>query len=225
MFIINPFIFAVQPPMPTYVGIGTFANGVGNITPTLPSSLQTNDMMILFCETLNQTVTAPSGWTQSSASPFNNPSDVTRLTLFYKRYVSGDTNPTITDPGDHIIASIAAFRGVSLSGEGISTSEQSGFSSTTNFVIPMTTTTLSNQFIALFIADGADVTTNRFAAVGTNATLANLAHRESQSTTDGDGGGINLYTGEKAVAGDCGDLTGTLAIGTGFACIALAFTG
>ncbi len=225
MFLINSYIHRTQEPMPTYVGKGTYANGTGNITPTLPSSLQTNDMMILFCETGIDTVTAPSGWTQSSTSPYNNPSNVTRLTLFYKRYVSGDTNPTITDPGDHIIAGIVAIRGVSLSSEGISTSQQSGFSAETNVNIPCTTTTLNNQFIAIFIADGADVTTNRFAAIGTNATLVNFTHRESQSTTDGNGGGINCYTGEKATAGSCGNITGTLAIGTGFACIALAFTG
>lgn len=228
-FLINPYIHggAALPAIPTYIGKGTRFVGATGGTPTLPASLQTNDFMILACETTGgEAVTAPSGWTQFSMSPQENSSNITRLTLFYRYYVGGDSDPTITDPGDHLNAQVFAFRGVKLTGEGISDSEQSGYSAVTSVSIPLGTTGVGNQLIAIFIADGADVSTNRFSgAVETASSLDNINHRESQSTTSGDGGGLNLYTGEKAVAGSCGDLTGTLATGTGFGCIILHLTG
>ncbi len=222
--LVNPFNYKPAPATPTYVGKGTSAAGTGNVTPTLPGSLATNDLMVLEAETNGETVTAPAGWTEFSFSPYNNTSNITRLTLFYRRYVSGDGNPTITDPGDHCIAQVYAFRGVTVTGDGSSMHTNSGFSSTTAFTIPQGTTTDPNQLVALFIADGADVATNRFVGLGTNASLTSLNQRESISSNLGDGGGLNLYTGIKATAGSCGDLTGTLGTGTGFACISIAFT-
>jgi hypothetical protein len=181
--------------------------------------------MILCCETDEGTISAITGWTQFSDSPLTNPSLITTQHLWYRRYVSGDSAPSVPDAaGDHINAQIFAFRGVKTSGNPHSTSETSSFSATTAFTIPMTTTSIADQLIVLFVTDAADVTTNRFAGLGTNATLANLTQRESQSTDSSNGGGISVWTGEKATAGDCGDLTGTLALGTGFSCIALALS-
>ena len=217
----------VDDAIPTYVGKGTrsVVTAPTAPTPALPASLQDNDILILAVETDEGTISSITGWTQVDVSPETNPSLITTLHLWWKRYTSGDTAPSISNPnGDHANAQIFAFRGVKTSGTPYSASEASGFSATTAFTIPMTTTALNNQLIALFVGDAADVTTNRFAGLGSNASLANLSQRESQSADNSNGGGLSVWTGEKATAGDCGDLTGTLATGTGFACIAIALT-
>lgn len=219
------------PPaaIPTYVNKGTRFVGTGGGTPTTPGSLSTDDFKILACETTGgSAVTAPSGWTAFSMSPQENSSNITRLSLFYRYHVGGDGDPTISSPSpaDHLNAQIFVFRGVKLTSEGISTYATSGYSAVTSVSIPLGTSIAANQLIAIFIADGADVSSNRFSGtVETASSLDNINHRESQSTTSGDGGGINVYSGEKASAGSCGNLTGTLSTGTGFVAIILHLTG
>jgi len=222
--LVNPHI--LSGAIPTYVAEGTrFVNSTGGVVPH-PAGVQAGDFLVIMCETTGgEAVTAPGGWNVLTPSPQENSSNISRLTLLYRYYVGGDSDPTIADPGDHLNAQMVAFRGTSpIVANVYSTSATSGYSATTNVSVPLGTTTRNQQLIAIFIADGADVATNRFAGIGAASSLDNLSHPVSQSTTFGDGGGLNLYYGAKTVAGSLGNLTATLGTGTGFVVITLALS-
>src|SRR5262245_34651088 len=57
------------PLIPYFAGAGAFAEGTGNITPGLPVGIQVNDILLLFVESANQTVSAPSGYAAVADSP------------------------------------------------------------------------------------------------------------------------------------------------------------
>jgi len=217
-------IVIIQPPTPTYIGKGTRDEGTGAITPTINGSTTDDDLMILQVETATESVTAPAGWTEFSMSPVQY-STTTRISLFYRRYVGGDSNPTIADPGDHVIAQIYTFRGCIATGEPISMSTTATSAGTTAFNVDCGVTTLDNQLIVIFVNGGADTSTSRFLTTGVNASLSSLTQRTSEGTISGDGGSIDMWTGEKTTAGDCGNLTDTLAVASAWATIVIALTG
>ena len=80
--------------MPTYVAAGAVASGTGAISPALPSGIQTNDILLLFLETANQTISISNQnggtWTQVTNSPqgtgTGGSSGSTALTVFWSRY-------------------------------------------------------------------------------------------------------------------------------------------
>jgi hypothetical protein len=209
---------------PTFVNKGTVSESTTTGSPGLPASMNDDDVMILAVQTDTEAVTAPSGWTELSVSPVQF-STTTRISLFYRRYVSGDTAPTIADPGDHLIAQIYAFRGCKTTGEPFSASATGTFAGTTSITLDCGVTSLANQLICVFLAGGADNTVSRFESMaGTNASLTSINHRAAEGTDLGAGGSIDLWTGVKAAAGDCGDLTGTIAIASAGAYITIALS-
>jgi hypothetical protein len=212
------------PPIPTYIGKGTFAAGVGNITPTLPAGLSAGDFMILQVQTDTEAVTAPAGWTEFSMSPVQY-STTTRISLFYRRYVGGDGNPTVTDPGDHAIGQIFAFAGCNPSGEPIHISSTSTAAGTTAFDIDCGVTTVDNILICIFVTGGADNAISRFSGYGVNASLGSFTQQTSEGTIEGAGGSIDLWTGTKVTAGDCGNITATLPVASAWASIVIGLKG
>jgi hypothetical protein len=105
----------------TFVNVGAAASGDNvSVQPALPASLQADDTMVCLASIRNSgtgTVNTPSGWVQVVA--FGN------MALLARRYVVGDTAPTITFSGGaagaDTIAQIAAFRGMSESMSGVAT--------------------------------------------------------------------------------------------------------
>ena len=101
----------------TFVGVGTAAaKNNASVTPTLPSGLQADDLMLCFASARgNGTLGTPTGWTQKwqlahASSGINN------AALFYRFYQAGDGDPTVTYTGGAfghtVIAQVCAFRGV-----------------------------------------------------------------------------------------------------------------
>jgi hypothetical protein len=80
--------------VPTFVGAGTSTGNAAAITPSLPSGIQTNDILILFVETANQSIIISNQnggtWTQITDSPQGTGTaggtSATRLTAFWSRY-------------------------------------------------------------------------------------------------------------------------------------------
>lgn len=212
------------PPIPTYIGKGTVAEGIADITPTLPAGLSAGDFMILQVQTDTEAVTAPAGWTEFSMSPVQY-STTTRISLFYRRYVGGDGNPTITDPGDHALAMIYAFSGCNPTGEPVHISSTATQAGTTAFDVDCGVTTVDNILICIFVNGGADVDDSRFLGVGVNASLGSLTQRGSEGSIQGAGGSIDLWTGTKVSAGDCGNLTATLGVASAWASIVIGLKG
>jgi hypothetical protein len=131
----------------TVIGVSTHVSnyGLDNITVeyTLPSGLVAGDLMFLAAQAKygstsgNPTLTVSSGWTQlvNQTYEFGSPSPVFRVALWYRFYVGGDSNPTITSAGVDTGGSyhgqggaIKAYRGVTggLSTSAISTHDGSG---------------------------------------------------------------------------------------------------
>lgn len=102
----------------TFVGVGTaVAKNNGSVTPTLPSGLQANDLMLCFASARgNGTLGTPTGWTQKWQVNYGT---INKIALFYKFYASGDGNPTVTytggSSGHTVIGQVCAFRNVNQS--------------------------------------------------------------------------------------------------------------
>jgi len=199
---------------PSFVANGSSDSGTGAVTPALPVGIVTNDILLLFAESNSgQAVTiVDSGgglWSQVTGSPQD--STASRLTVFWSRYNGAQTAPTTNDPGDHIIASIAAWRGCITTGNPWDvTSSAVHNTSDTAVSIPGATTTVANCLVVAIVGhgiDGAKVQVNSWA----NTSLSSLTERLDYSTSSGGGGGFGIAEGGKADAGAYNATTATLA--------------
>jgi len=199
----------------TYVGAGAKASGTGAVTPALPTGWQANDIFLLFCETANQAVTAPTGWTEVASSPQGTGTaggtSSTRLTVFWRRATSSETAPTIADPGDHICAGILAFRNVVETGNPWDvTAGDVLTTASTSVTIPGATTTVPGCMVVVAVATGPDTTTAQCSG-WTNPNLQNLQELVDYYTNSGNGGGFGVAAGTMTNAGNYGSTTATVA--------------
>src|SRR5262245_12496394 len=175
---------------PTFISAGAMAEGTGSITPGLPLFLQENDIMLLFVETANElvAVSTPAGWAIVADSPqgTGTAGDVaaTRLSVFWKRAIFSETAPVLTDPGDHTIGQILAFRGCVTSGNPWDVTSGDTGASSTSVSIPGDTTTVANCLIVLAVANQTDSATPQTSGY-TNSDLASLTERTDVNTTQG----------------------------------------
>lgn len=99
-------------PNVNFRAAGTVASAAsGNVTPGLPTGWQPNDIHILIVEQKDNVVsTAPAGWTLLNAADSGT---AHRASLWWRRAVAGDTDPTVTHAaGNSIIARIIGFYNV-----------------------------------------------------------------------------------------------------------------
>lgn len=195
---------------PTFVAAGAAADGDGEITPGLPTGLETDDLMVLFVETFEGHAVTVSGWAAAPDSPVQ--ASGTRLSVFWKRWQTGVTDPTISDSGDHQVARIIAFRGVTTDGDPWDVSA-SGVDATsdTSGSIPGATTVTPKCVVLVACSHRNDVGGTAQFSGWTNADLDNLTERIDNSTEAGNGGGIGVASGEKPATGAYGTTTVTLA--------------
>jgi len=199
----------------SYVGAGAKASGTGAVTPALPTGWQANDIFLLFCETANQAVTAPTGWTAVANSPQGTGTaggtSSTCLTIFWRRATSSETAPTIADPGDHICAGILAFRNVVETGNPWDvTAGDVLTTASTSVTIPGATTTVPGCMVVVAVATGPDTTTSQCSG-WTNPNLSGLAQKVDYYTNSGNGGGFGVAAGTMTNAGNYGSTTATVA--------------
>jgi hypothetical protein len=206
----------------TFVAVGTAASGTGNITPGLPADWQENDIFLLFVETADQAVSTPSGWTLISYLETTDGPD-SRLTAFWKRATSSESDPTISDPGNHAFGVIIALRGCNKSGTPLHTSAWGTNYATVNHEFPAVTTTVSNCFIVHIAGHGRD-TANATWSSWLNANLSSLTERFDAATTAGNGGGIGIATGTIAAAGNIGPTSVVQAKTNGYSASSVALT-
>ena len=203
--------------VPTYQAVGAAVGGTGAISPAWPTH-QSGDVALLVVETANQAVTlsTAAGFTAVTNSPQGTGtaggSSATRLTVFWKRATSSaEATPTIADSGDHQIAKIITFRGVTSSGDPWDITAGSVASSAgTSVSIPTVTTTVANTLVVTIVANATDTSSARTSG-WTNSNLTSLTERMDNNTTNGNGGGFGVATGVKAAAGATGATTATLA--------------
>lgn len=209
---INPATVAGSTP-PTFVAAGAQANGTGDVTPALYTGHTLDDILVLAVQSNNQTAAAPAGWTRMGPAAGIGTAaaaGATRLTMFWKRHDGSETDPTVTDTGDHTLAFTFGIRGCPTSGDPFRNI------GATRKVTASTTSTGSagatpadNCMIVQLFATALDTGSAAFSSP-TNATLSSVTERADVATTDGNGGGIGLITGVLATAGSFDATTATV---------------
>ncbi len=218
-------------PLPAYRAAGTFTAGTGTIAPPYPASMQANDICLLAVSSENQAISLSSAqgfselptWSpQSAGTAATNPAS--RLAVFWKRTVGGDTAPTVADSGDNTEGIIYCFSGVIQTGNPWDTGAGGNDSAAndTTGTIPGATTTVANTLVTLIISSSFNGTSTAQCSAWTNADLANITERSDNTSTAGNGGGNCMATGEKATAGSYTTTTLTMAQTTYKGAISLA---
>lgn len=189
---------------PTFVAAGSSATGTGDITPGLPAGHTTDDILLLFVQTSNQTAAAPAGYVKvGPAAGFGTAAAAasTRLTVFWKRDGGAESDPTVTDPGDHAIGQIIGIRGCPTTGDPfVCVGATRKTTASTTGTASAGATPVDNCLVINAFAHGLDSASAVFSSF-TNADLSSVTERIDVATTDGTGGGIGVSTGLKAVAG------------------------
>lgn len=208
--------------------VGGLASGTSNATPALPSGWAPDDILVLPVETSNEAVAAPTGWFEASNSPVaQTNADVTRLTMLWRRAQTGDGNPTLTDPGDHVAGRMIAVKDVVTTGDPWeATAGAADNTSSTTAAIPTGTTSEVNGLVVVAVATGIGGAANStHYTAWTNASLlqgpsgpAGMVERFDSRYTAGNGGSIGLATAQKLAAGAVGTTTATLAVADVKAC-------
>lgn len=185
--------------MPSVVGFGAVAGGDADVTPAYPGGFIAGDFAMLFAETAAELVPAVAGYDEAPGSPLDHGTN-TRLTVRSLDLSGGEGNPTVPDPGNHVAAAIGVFRDVDLDDpfHVIALDNELGTTTTPSF--PGLQTLLPDCLIVLAAAYNMD-DAGPIASGAANASLANLTERVDGGTIAGNGGGLVVYTGEKAAAG------------------------
>lgn len=186
----------------SFVGVGTVANSTGAITPGLPAGLATNDLMLLVIETANQAITA-SGWNTAHAAQGQGSAGAAgavMVTVLYRFYQPGDSDPTTSDSGNHQIGRIVAFRGVDTSTPFEDTDGQSNAASNTQ-AMPGITSSTAGAVAFYAVADDRDIATtgtqwrdDSWLATGVDGGA--MTEVMDDFTSDGQGGGIGAAYGD-----------------------------
>jgi hypothetical protein len=205
--------------IPTVVGVGTAANATkGSATPGLPTGWAAGDLLLVFIEAANEPINAMTGWADVGVGVVAQATGlVTSLTVRWKIAAAGEVAPAIAAGGtnDHVMARIAALRGVNATTPINITASGVDNTTGTAFSIPGATTTVADCLVIAALATGTDVNSTAMTTGWTNASLASPAITEQADnwTLSGNGGGIAVATGGKATAGAYNATTGTLTTG------------
>ena len=206
----------------TFVAAGTVAANTAAITPALPAGIAVNDILLLFLETGNETITIPTPNGGTWAEVTNSPQGTgttgaagtgTRLTVFWSRYNGTQGAPTTSDSGNHQLGRMIAIRGAVTSGDpwDITAGGVEAVSDTSGS-IPGATTTVANTLVVAAIATALpDATGTTNFSLWTNGDLASLTERTDNTTNQGNGGGLGIVTGTKTTAGAYSNTAVTIA--------------
>ncbi len=205
--------------IPTVVSCGTLAAGTGDVSPAWGTH-NTGDLGLLFVESFNQAVATPTDWIPLPGSPAALVSS-TRLTGFYRFATSAaESAPLVTDPGDHVVAVILTLRGTKTTNPFNTASSGASGGSTTIGICPGLLTTANECLIVGVMAYGVD-SAGPISSLEANATLASVTEQHDAGSVDGNGGGIIIITGTKAIAGFV-DMTTSTVTSTGYASMTFA---
>ena len=180
--------------------VGAVAASINAVSPGLPAGTAVGDILVMFVETNNETITA-AGWTQATNSPQSDATDVTRLTVLWRRATGTDATTT-SDSGDHQIARIIGFSGCVTTGDPWNiTAGGTETTSDTSGSIPGATTTTANTMVVAACSTGVDGNSTAIFSAWTNASLVSITEQIDNGTNAGAGGGIGAATGIKSAAG------------------------
>jgi MSHA biogenesis protein MshQ len=203
----------------TYQAAGTAVNGTTTTgigaNPAWPAHVA-NDIALLFVESAGGepvTLSVPNGFAAVPNSPQATGVGTagTRLTVFWARATSSARPaPRIASPSDHFYAQIITFRGVTTTGNPWDvTGGGVKAAASTSVTVTGVTTTVANALIVQAVARDNDSAAAAFSAQ-TNAGLTNIVELLDAGTTNGNGGGLGVWSGIKAAAGATGNTTASV---------------
>ena len=216
-------------PLPVFRAAGAESTGTGAVTPALPTGVAANDIVILVASTIaggSISITANgsiSSWTEITSGGLDVASG-NKLYVWWGRYTSGSTGPTVTPGSDHIESATIAYSGVTTNDSPIDVSA-TGTETTSDTSLSFATgvsTTVDNTMVLLVTSNGIDNATNGKYSSEANTSLASIAERIDYNTSSGLGGGIMVSQGAKATAGTMGTWTATLSAASTKAYISFA---
>lgn len=197
---------------PTFVASGALSTGTGAVSPALPAGRATDDILLLFCETVDGTAATPSGWAVAGARQWRNAGQAalnTCLDVYWRRVVGGESAPSLADAGDHISAVIHAYRGCETSGDPWDEIAGATEANDTSASFPSVTTVGADRLIVMSIATHDNVGAPLSGA--SNANLTGVSIRTNEETSSGNDGTLAVVTGVMASAGATGETSATLA--------------
>lgn len=200
--------------VPTYGAAGALAVGIAAVTPAMPAGIQDNDIVLLLAQSSNEPITLSDAQGFVEVTPQQGTGVAaalgsTLLACYWKRVIGAQTDPTIADAGNHVVARTVSFRGCIKSGNPWDVAVGDTGASDTAVSIPGLTTTRINTLVVAILADGLDLGGARFSGM-TNASLSSLTEQFDTGSANGNGGGLVLITGTKAAAGSVSATTGSL---------------
>lgn len=205
-FIAAPQFIIANAQTPTYLGNSPLTCSQTALSTSLPANIQTNDILLMFVETGNQTITVLNQnggtWAQTPDSFQGTGSGGTRLTAFWSRYNGVQGAPVLSDSGNHQCSTIIAIRGVENMGNPWDVTSGGINSSGPNTLsISGDETTGNDRLVVIAVADDWDsASTDRYTG-WSNLDLANITEQVDIGSTIGNGGGIGIATAEKSAAG------------------------
>lgn len=212
---------------PVYVGAGGANSSTGSISVSWPGR-KAGDLGILVIETSgNDATLTPTGWTAFAGSPLVDVADAngSKLQVLW-RFADSDATVTgvsesLADPGDHLVARIYSFRGVSqdvVPGRANAKTEKATASPIATFP---SITTLAHSSIVVCVASHPSDTSSDLFSNFFNNTLTSTAAAPQSGTSSGNGGGFGLFYGLMPNLGATG--TGTVNMSSSLTNCALTF--
>src|SRR3989344_6128729 len=194
-----------------------------------PAGLVADDIVILVLATEDTGTASISAvgsiatWTAITGSPVS-VSGGKKLYVWWGRYSSGATGPTVDATTNMLIAATAAWSGCDTTSSVINIQE-TGNESTSDTSLSFATTvstTVANCMVLLISTDDTDSNTAQHGSQA-NSNLGSIAERLDVNTNAGTpGGGIQITEGTLATAGAIGTWTTTLATASAKAYLRLA---
>lgn len=199
--------------LPTFVNVGAKAAGTGAVTPALPASLATNDILLLFLEHQDGSAATPTidnqnggTWTFLGKEYTSN----SGLVVYWSRYNGTQGDPTTSVPSNHFCVGIGAWRGCITSGNPWNLAQFAKDSGTTSYDIAGGTTTVADCLIIVAASSNFDLNTGQFSNWA-NADLSSVTSRMNYNTNAAQGGGFGVMEGGKDAAGTFGSTTVNIA--------------
>lgn len=202
---------------PEFISTGAFTFSINAITVAAPEAYIDGDLIVLVLGSAAQTIAdpttggtwiAPRGFVQSGTS---SASGSTRCQVYYKIASGTQATAAVADSGSITYGQMFVFRKIDsttpINGNSASTLGTAG----TTHTLTALSTTVDKCMIAHCSGIGRDVAATINYSSPTNANLTDLTVRASRTVTDGAGGGVGMVTGVKAVAGNTGSTTVTVA--------------
>lgn len=199
----------------SFVNKSAFASGTAGLSVAAVTGVVAGDLILLFVESANQPVAAPTGFTQVTGSPIAtgtaNAAGGVALQVFYQFATGADSTTSVADSGDHTTAIKLAYRGVNQTTpfDATAVTGTKGTASTSSS-FPGITTVTANSWVVHASALDLDLASTATTGTATNANLTGITERHDQTVTSGFGGGLVIIDGVKATAGASGNTTATV---------------